>query len=125
MVAVYNDLLCGFANCDDFICPSKTLVFDFANEWVAAVGATAVKFCCVDVSYKWNTKILLSKNACLVRKPIMCVNQIWFELHEVALDKLAVIALHVANRHKLLALVIRETLFFDTLAFISATAETV
>ena len=94
------------------------------NQWIAALGATTIKFGCVNVCDKRNAKVFLGENTRFVGEPVVCMDEVWLEFHKISLDKLAVVVLNVANRHELFAMIDGKTLFLDVFIVVSATAVT-
>ena len=97
MVLVVDDALGGLGDGDDFVGQHQAFVLDLVDEGVAGLHTGAVKFGGVDVGDEGEAVIFLGKDASLEGKPVVGVDHLGLELHEVSVDELTVGLLDVAN----------------------------
>lgn len=92
-----DDAFGSFGDGEDLVGEHETLGLDGMNERIATVAAGAVKFGGVDVGDERNAEVLFGEDASLEGEPIVGVNEVGFELHEVFFDEVTVGFLDLAD----------------------------
>ena len=114
MIFFVDDAFSNFGNSDDFVGEHKTFVFNLVDEGVACVHAGTIKFGGVDVGDEREVVFFFSEDTSFVSEPIVGMDEVGFEIHQVFLDKFTIRVLNVADGDELILFFCRDD-FFENL----------